>query len=70
VRLEDASRLSILELASVSLKMDALSGETVPLGTDNSTHLKIEMMVCKGNGKVVIFDLTVTTESYPKSKIR
>ena len=70
MRLEDASRLSILELASVSLEMDALSGERVPLGTDNSTHLKIEVMVCKGNRKVVIFDLTVTTESYPKSKIQ
>jgi hypothetical protein len=45
VGLEDASRLSRIELASGSLEIDALSAERIPLGTDNSTHLKIEMMV-------------------------
>jgi hypothetical protein len=53
VRLEDASRFSRLELASVYLDLDAFSGEWIPLGTDNSTHLKIETMVLtKGRGEM------------------
>jgi hypothetical protein len=53
VRLEDASRFSRSELASVSLDMDALSGGWVPLGTDNSTHLKIETMgLTKARGEM------------------